>query len=59
MLTHLRAARADGSHDRRLLRYTAPDLLIVDDLGRRPLAHDEPIDLTRSFASTTSARPPS
>ena len=45
MLTQLRAARADGSHDRRLLRYTAPDLLIVDDLGLRPLVHDEPIDL--------------
>jgi DNA replication protein DnaC len=45
MLTQLRAARADGSHDRKLLRYTTPDLLVVDDLGLRPLVHDEPIDL--------------
>ena len=45
MLTHLRAARADQSYDRKLLRYTNPDLLIVDDVGLRPLEHDEPIDL--------------
>ncbi len=45
MLTQLRAARADGSLDRRMLRFTSPDLLLVDDLGLRPLAHDEPIDL--------------
>ncbi len=41
----LRAARGDGSYDRKLLRFTAPDLLIVDDLGLRPLAGDEPVDL--------------
>lgn len=45
MLTQLRASRADGSLDRRMLRFTTPDLLIVDDLGLRPLVHDEPIDL--------------
>ena len=45
MLTQLRAARADGSYDRRLLRFTAPELLIVDDLGLRPLSADEPGDL--------------
>lgn len=45
MLKQLRAARGDGSHDRRLLRFTTPDLLIVDDLGLRPLTMDEPIDL--------------
>jgi len=45
MLGQLRASRADGSHDKRLLRFTAPDLLIVDDLGLRPLEGDEPIDL--------------
>src|SRR5690606_40520503 len=42
MLTQLRAARADGSLDRRMARFTAADLLIVDDLGLRPLVHDEP-----------------
>jgi DNA replication protein DnaC len=45
MLTQLRAARADASFDRKLLRFTTPDLLIVDDLGLRPLGHDEPIDI--------------
>lgn len=45
MLTQLRAARADRTYDRRLLRFTSPDLLIIDDLGLRPLEGDEPIDL--------------
>lgn len=45
LLKQLRAARADSSYDRRMLRFTTPDLLIVDDLGLRPLAGDEPIDL--------------
>jgi len=45
MLTQLRAARADQSFDRRMLRFTSPDVLIVDDLGLRPLEGDEPIDL--------------
>lgn len=45
MLTTLRAARADASYDRKLLRFTSPDLLVIDDLGLRPLTHDEPLDL--------------
>ena len=45
MLGQLHAARADQSYDKRLLRFTTPDLLIVDDLGLRPLMGDEPIDL--------------
>ncbi len=45
MLKQLRAAKGDGSYDRRLLRFTTPDLLIIDDLGLRQLVHDEPIDL--------------
>jgi len=45
MLSRLRAARADQTYDKKLLRFTAPDLLIVDDLGLRPLDGDEPIDL--------------
>jgi len=45
MLSRLRAARADHSFDKKLLRLTSPDLLIVDDLGLRPLEGDEPIDL--------------
>ena len=45
MLSQLRAARADQSYDKMCLRFTSPDLLIVDDLGLRPLEGDEPIDL--------------
>lgn len=45
MLSDLRASRADQSYDKKILRSTSPDLLIVDDLGLRPLEVDEPIDL--------------
>lgn len=45
MLATLRAARADHSYDKKLLRFSSPDLLVVDDLGLRPLDGDEPIDL--------------
>jgi DNA replication protein DnaC len=45
MLTQLRASRADQSFDKKMLRFTSPDLLIVDDLGLRPLEDQEPIDL--------------
>mgnify|MGYP005707219361 FL=1 len=45
MLAQLRASRADQTYDRKMLRFTSPDLLIIDDLGLRPLSGDEPIDL--------------
>jgi DNA replication protein DnaC len=45
MLRELRAARADHSMERRLLRFLSPDLLILDDLGLRPLEQDGPSDL--------------
>lgn len=45
MLKDLRSARADQSFEKRLLRYTSPNLLIVDDLGIRPLEYDGPYDL--------------
>lgn len=45
MLAQLRAARADQTYERKLLRFTTPDLLIVDDLGLHPLRFDEPLDL--------------
>lgn len=45
MFTQLRAARADDSLDRKMLRLTSPELLVIDDLGLRPLVSDEPIDL--------------
>lgn len=45
MLAQLRAARADDTLDRKMLRFTSPALLVIDDLGLRPLVSDEPIDL--------------
>lgn len=45
MFAALRAGRADGTNERRMARFVAPRLLVVDDLGLRPLAHDEPMDL--------------
>jgi len=51
MFTALRAARADGTYDRRLARYTSPRLLIIDDLGLRPLTTGEPIDLYEIICS--------
>lgn len=45
MLKQLRSARADGSYDRRLARFTGVDVLILDDLGLKPLAADEATDL--------------
>ncbi|MCP3170061.1 ATP-binding protein [Myxococcus qinghaiensis] len=45
LLMQLRAARGDGSYEKRLLRFTSPDLLIIDDLGLRGLIQDEPVDL--------------
>ena len=41
----LRAARADDSVHRRMQRYLNVDLLILDDLGLRPLQHTDPLDL--------------
>ncbi len=45
VFAQLRAARADESWDRRMHRMCAVDLLIIDDLGLRPLATGEPWDL--------------
>jgi DNA replication protein DnaC len=45
LLVQLRAARGDASYEKRILRFTTPDVLIVDDLGLRGLAQDESGDL--------------
>lgn len=45
MLRTLRASRADATYDRKLARFTTPDVLILDDLGLRPLVDHEPEDL--------------
>lgn len=45
MMQQLRAARGDGTYDRRLLKFTGPDLLVIDDIGLHPLKHEAPLDL--------------
>jgi DNA replication protein DnaC len=45
LLLQLRASRADASFEKRLLRFTSPDVLIIDDLGLRGLNPDESGDL--------------
>lgn len=45
LLLQLRASRADATLEKRLLRFTSPDVLIIDDLGLRGLNPDESGDL--------------
>jgi DNA replication protein DnaC len=45
MLQRPRAAHADRSRDRLPAKLLDVDLLIIDDLGLRPLTHDKPVDL--------------
>lgn len=45
MLKQLRSARGDNSYDRRVLRFTGPELLILDDLGLHRLTPEETLDL--------------
>jgi DNA replication protein DnaC len=44
MLAHLHGGRADGTYERRLLTYTRPDLLVLDDFGLKPLLPPGPED---------------
>jgi DNA replication protein DnaC len=45
LLGRLQAGRADGSTEQRLRRYLAPDLLVIDDFGLKPLPPTGPVDL--------------
>lgn len=45
MFRELRSARADGTATKKVQRYLNVDLLILDDLGLRPLEHTDPMDL--------------
>lgn len=45
LFASLRAARGDGSYGRLMLKYATTELLIVDDLGLRPLGPEESGDL--------------
>jgi len=42
MFAQLRSGRGDGTCGHRMLRYTSPELHIVDDLGQRPLRQSRP-----------------
>ncbi len=44
VLGHLHGGRADGTYERRLLTYTLPDVLILDDFGLKPLRAQGPED---------------
>jgi DNA replication protein DnaC len=45
LLAHLHAGRADGSTDKRLAGYLAPELLVIDDSGLKPLPPTGAVDL--------------
>jgi DNA replication protein DnaC len=45
LFAQLRGSRADQSYEKKLLRFTTPDVLVIDDLGLRPLEREEPLDL--------------
>jgi len=45
LFAELRVARGDGTWERKLERLIDVELLIIDDLGLRPLRGDEPYDL--------------
>lgn len=45
LFASLRAARGDGTYARQMHKYAACELLIVDDLGLRPLGSEESGDL--------------
>jgi len=45
LFRQLRAGRGDGTYERRLQRFAKVDVLVVDDLGLRPLVGHEPLDL--------------
>ena len=44
MLAHLHGGRADGTYERRLLTYSRPDVLVIDEFGLKPLPPAGPED---------------
>jgi len=45
LFINLKASLADNSYERAITNYVKPNLLIIDDLGLRPLRDSEPDDL--------------
>jgi DNA replication protein DnaC len=57
LFRQLRAGRGDGSYERRLARFAKLDVLVIDDLGLRPLAGQEPLDLYEVIRQRYEKRP--
>jgi DNA replication protein DnaC len=57
MLAHLAGGRADGTHEQRLVRYTRPDVLLLDDFGLKPRRAPGPEDLYDVIMSATRRAP--
>ncbi|MBN2195159.1 MAG: IS21-like element helper ATPase IstB [Polyangiaceae bacterium] len=57
LFRQLRAGRGDGTYERRLARFAKVDVLVVDDLGLRPLAGQEPLDLYEVIRQRYEKRP--
>ena len=49
LFAQLRGVARHQSYEKKLLRFTTPDVLVIDDLGLRPLERDEPLDLYESI----------
>ncbi|MCA9617495.1 MAG: IS21-like element helper ATPase IstB [Myxococcales bacterium] len=57
LFRQLRAGRGDGTYERRLARFAKVDILVVDDLGLRPLVGQEPLDLYEIIRERYEKRP--
>ena len=57
LFRQLKAGRGDGTYERRLARFAKVDVLVVDDLGLRPLAGHEPLDLYEVTRQRYERRP--
>jgi DNA replication protein DnaC len=57
LFRQLRAGRGDGTYERRLARFAKVDVLVIDDLGLRPLVGQEPLDLYEVIRQRYERRP--
>lgn len=57
LFRQLRAGRGDGTYERRLARFAKVDVLVVDDLGLRPLVGQESLDLYEVIRQRYEKRP--
>lgn len=57
LFRQLRAGRGDGTYERRLARFAKIDVIVVDDLGLRPLVGQEPLDLYEVIRQRYEKRP--